>query len=284
MVLQLCNGLEFMALCSQNPAPRLAALSQRLCFSASEQGNSLSPGWVFCPWRGRATIPISIPSRGIVSPYVIQEILGPCCLLLGLSSPSLLEHHQALQALPRAMAQTSKASDLCSIAYKNLQWVVSSSPFPSPWFWGRVFLVQFLARAFTLSVSLLYRWSGLPPLRSPCSSFLPQIHSPQLLSSTVWPHCQLRFAVPSWRIDAFMITQWLFLFQVDFFASKSTFSDINKATLLYFYEYSCDIYFYIILISVYLCYIWNEFLKWVFSWVMVCFYFLPCTLYFIYYF
>ena len=97
LVLQLCSGLEFMELCSQNLALRFAALSQCICSYAREWGSTMAPGWVFCPWRGHVTTPMCTPSRGTVFLHVIQ---GPGCLLSGLSSPSLLEHHQILHALP----------------------------------------------------------------------------------------------------------------------------------------------------------------------------------------
>lgn len=101
----------------------------------------------------------------------------------GLCPASLPEH---CQARPWLWRWPPKLQALCSIVYlkkkkKNLL-------FPSQWFWGDSFLVESVMCVFTLFLLrfllLLSPLSGLPPLCSAHSSFLPQINSSQFLPST----------------------------------------------------------------------------------------------------
>ena len=78
-------------------------------------------------------LPNATPIRGTASPHVAQGLLGPCCLLPGISPASSPEHCQTLR---------SKTSDSELHCYRKLA-VLKPSHFSLSHVLGNKFLVQF---------------------------------------------------------------------------------------------------------------------------------------------
>lgn len=185
-------------------APRLTAFSWCLC----SYGREWAECWhcqFFCPWRSHATTPKCSPRRGncfsLCNPGYPETTLPAPRSLPSFSAKAYQEQSLRWLRLLKLRLYTPLLIITCG-----------SQPlsFSQSMVQGKRFFLcnPCLLLLHSFSLSFLSLQSRFPPLRSTCSSFLPQINSPQPLSSMKWLFFYLWMC--SFVFSVLKLSSWVF--------------------------------------------------------------------------